>query len=614
MSFEGNGGILSSNDVFSVQLRSATRNTGYDADQVDDYLDEIVRVLAYYEALAQQPEAPVELDHVIVRGIDVRHIDFGYARGTEGYDPDQVDDFLDEAAATLEAYEEAYGIPAADDVSYEQEAEAENYVYEDYADEVLPEDASGQVPQAEHEDYEEQWEEARPQPQDVAYATYENAEGVAYEEPSQALEEDFGYDETQLEYYDAPTPFEETSFPEGEGGAWAPEEELSTLTEEHVEPTAPSPGREPLKRTSVDDFSNWEIPMEDVPQEEDESTPLPSWYPAAETAPASPAVDETIPDSGSLNDLAPGFEPYLSAPPKPLTTPVSDAQTFDDELPQYAPRTQDRPMREAAHAAPPTQSKLTAIPEGVSVPPLPTPPVGLPSLSYFDPSQRTPRAQEAQVEEPAPSESPVTPPIPQDAQVVAGADVQPPAQAPSTIAAPTHIPDYVPATVSDSPYGPVPTIPTEPSHAPIPAHRPALLGEGRLGETSEAMAHTPEEGRFVPTFLTGYRSSLTAFTSAHGATGEVVTADPQSFASTLIPARKENAEVEATSPWRTSTKRVRPATSTRTPISTAFLLTVTTSRPLGADDAVWLKLPDGTQVPITGASSDFNGVHLTIPE
>jgi len=113
--------------------------------------------------------------------------------------------------------------------------------------------------------------------------------------------------------------------------------------------------------------------------------------------------------------------------------------------------------------------------------------------------------------------------------------------------------------------------------------RPMLQGE-------EPLAEVDPDGRFIPHFLAGYRSNLDTFTSVYGALDE-------------------------------SGSRVKPASIAkleaqqhRKSITTGYLVTVATSRPLGADDQVFVCLPDGREVPVTSASSDFDGVHLTIPK
>ncbi|EEJ54715.1 DivIVA domain [Mobiluncus mulieris] len=114
MSEEYTPQLLTSEDVFTVQFPATKFRDGYDQNQIDDYLDEVVRVLSYYEALSAAPEAEVDLTYITVRGVDVREVDFDYTRMRVGYDQDAVDDYLDQVAATLEAYENAYGIPPSD--------------------------------------------------------------------------------------------------------------------------------------------------------------------------------------------------------------------------------------------------------------------------------------------------------------------------------------------------------------------------------------------------------------------------------------------------------------------------------------------------------------------
>lgn len=106
--------LLTSEDVYSARFPATKFRDGYDQNQIDDYLDEVVRVLAYYEALNSSPESEVDLTYITVRGIDAREVDFDYTRMSVGYDQDAVDDYLDQVAATLEAYEHLYGIPPSD--------------------------------------------------------------------------------------------------------------------------------------------------------------------------------------------------------------------------------------------------------------------------------------------------------------------------------------------------------------------------------------------------------------------------------------------------------------------------------------------------------------------
>ena len=112
--------------------------------------------------------------------------------------------------------------------------------------------------------------------------------------------------------------------------------------------------------------------------------------------------------------------------------------------------------------------------------------------------------------------------------------------------------------------------------------RPMLQGE-------EPLAEVDPDGRFIPHFLAGYRSNLDTFTSVYGALDEGgPRAKPASIAKLEAQQRRKS-------------------------ITTGYLVTVATSRPLGADDQVFVRLSDGREVPVTSASSDFEGVHLTIP-
>jgi DivIVA domain-containing protein len=79
---------LSDTDVLNSKFQATKFREGYDADEVDDYLD---RVVATLRGNAAQP----------LTAEDVRNVQFARTKYREGYDIDEVDDLLDRVIETL---------------------------------------------------------------------------------------------------------------------------------------------------------------------------------------------------------------------------------------------------------------------------------------------------------------------------------------------------------------------------------------------------------------------------------------------------------------------------------------------------------------------------------
>lgn len=79
--------------------------SGYDADAVDDWLDQVSATLRAYEG---DPAGEIQ-----VLAADVAHVQFPMTRCSGAYDAEQVDAMLDRVTAALAAHEaSAIGGPA----------------------------------------------------------------------------------------------------------------------------------------------------------------------------------------------------------------------------------------------------------------------------------------------------------------------------------------------------------------------------------------------------------------------------------------------------------------------------------------------------------------------
>jgi len=86
--------LLTAGDIRNVQFRTVRFTEGYDEDQVDDFLDQVAL------ALAEPADGPQRLTSA-----EVKRIDFKATRLKEGYDMDEVDSFLDRVELEFERRE-----------------------------------------------------------------------------------------------------------------------------------------------------------------------------------------------------------------------------------------------------------------------------------------------------------------------------------------------------------------------------------------------------------------------------------------------------------------------------------------------------------------------------
>ncbi|WP_194949149.1 DivIVA domain-containing protein [Actinomyces trachealis] len=98
--------ILRAQDVNDVifPVTTAEDEEGYSVDQIDDFLDEVVRTLQHYEARATA-SAAVSTEGRPLTAEDVSHLTFTTVKLQEGYDREQVDTVRDKIALALRARE-----------------------------------------------------------------------------------------------------------------------------------------------------------------------------------------------------------------------------------------------------------------------------------------------------------------------------------------------------------------------------------------------------------------------------------------------------------------------------------------------------------------------------
>lgn len=754
MSEENAGTVLSAEEVYSARFPLTKLRDGYDRDQVDDFLDQVVQVLSYYEALAEDPTAEIDLNYITVYGIDVRQIDFEYTHLRDGYDQDEVDDYLDEIAETLEAYEQAYQIPVPEgsyddglgiypdgsEVDYGQPAPAPapgmislsgggaGAVSLDAAPVPLdagtvPLDAApvpldgGTVPldggeaeddvteyypsiDDEYDEYDEYEEDGQaPAPGMISLSAtgavpLDSAPVPLDGAPVPLDSAPVPLDGGTVPLDAAPAPLDPGTVPLegsvdsvdlgedlGEEIALDDTGEIDLSVDDNVDlglapepPAAPayqdfdgvvantavplaSPGHpawQPLggEEAATEGEVNWPVdgeaagegawddttmlsPVgypEDTQYAEGEYAPVEGQYtetayPAegqyaavdGQYAEGEYAAEQYLTEDGQYAETAPYPEEgqYLTEDGQYVAAEgqyaeagqyaegeyaegeyAEDAQYPADgqysEDGQYAAAEGQYAEEEALDLAedvitpvapatpPPPVAPVPVTPvAGVRIPPLPTPGLGIPiDLGEAPVSDAEPQPL------PAPEVSPLS--IDDGEETAPAVEVPPLAadEPPTTLTPPRDIPANMPEA-GVSPYTQAPTTPA----------RPQMVGED-----------PKESSRFVPHFLAGYHSNLDTFTSAYGGAADNASNPPTSAINVgRVLSPRPSGETGVRKP------NSNPAAASKRPISTSFLLTVTTSRPLGADDAVFVKLWDGREVPVVGASSDFSGVHLSVP-
>jgi DivIVA domain-containing protein len=90
--------MIQATDIDSARFTPTKWREGYDQDQVDEFLDRVKSALADWEA---HRTAPMLTSHDVV----TKRFQSTKFRG--GYDQDDVDGFLDRAVTTLRQYESA---------------------------------------------------------------------------------------------------------------------------------------------------------------------------------------------------------------------------------------------------------------------------------------------------------------------------------------------------------------------------------------------------------------------------------------------------------------------------------------------------------------------------
>ena len=93
--------LLTADHVEQMHLPTTTRREGYEKSSVDAYLEEIVATLRAHEAGAWRRGGPDGL----LTSADVLNIKFQATAFRSGYEQDEIDEFLDDVAQALAAYE-----------------------------------------------------------------------------------------------------------------------------------------------------------------------------------------------------------------------------------------------------------------------------------------------------------------------------------------------------------------------------------------------------------------------------------------------------------------------------------------------------------------------------
>jgi DivIVA domain-containing protein len=97
MTTELSSGVVAADHVVLTQFGPTHLRRGYDQIEVDDYLDEVALALRAWEA-GETPEHPLT-------STDLLSKEFRTRKWIEGYRMDEVDHFIERVAATLYRYE-----------------------------------------------------------------------------------------------------------------------------------------------------------------------------------------------------------------------------------------------------------------------------------------------------------------------------------------------------------------------------------------------------------------------------------------------------------------------------------------------------------------------------
>ena len=100
--------LLTADDVLNVKFQVSSFKEGYNQDEVDEFLDEVTTTMREFEERLGTSQASSGPSHrkaeILLTSEGVRNIRFSTTRWS-GYRMDQVDAFLVEVLATLEALE-----------------------------------------------------------------------------------------------------------------------------------------------------------------------------------------------------------------------------------------------------------------------------------------------------------------------------------------------------------------------------------------------------------------------------------------------------------------------------------------------------------------------------
>ena len=100
---------LTSDDVLNVKFQVSSFKEGYNQDEVDEFLDEVTTTIrGLEERLGTGPGTTTgshQRTEILLTSQDVRNIRFKTSKFREGYEQPAVDAFLDAVVATLETME-----------------------------------------------------------------------------------------------------------------------------------------------------------------------------------------------------------------------------------------------------------------------------------------------------------------------------------------------------------------------------------------------------------------------------------------------------------------------------------------------------------------------------
>lgn len=96
--------LLTAQDIRDHSFDTVRLTEGYDVNEVDQFLDRVEHTLEFLASpQADQATIPSSLD--IVTPQEVREFTFNQVHFKEGYDVNEVDQFLDDVTATLQSYQ-----------------------------------------------------------------------------------------------------------------------------------------------------------------------------------------------------------------------------------------------------------------------------------------------------------------------------------------------------------------------------------------------------------------------------------------------------------------------------------------------------------------------------